>query len=249
MGHERQARPGGARIREVKILLVEDDAGLAEPLAEALADEAYAVDRAATGAEADELAAVHDYDLVILDWGIPEPSGIELLRRWRAARLTFPVLMLTGRGGLSDRVSGLDGGADDYLTKPFALGELLARVRSLLRRRAKEVATLAADDLAMDRAARAVTLAGAPVALSPKEFGVLEYLLAHADRAVSREELSEHVWDRNFDPASNTLDVIVYRVRKKIDGARADRLLHTVAGVGYLLSSTRRAERGAEGSK
>ncbi len=232
----------------MKILLVEDDAGLAEPLAEALADEAYAVDRAATGAEADELAAVHDYDLVILDWGIPAPSGIELLRRWRAARLTFPVLMLTGRGDLSDRVSGLDGGADDYLTKPFALGELLARVRSLLRRRAKGVATLAADDLAMDRAARAVTLAGAPVALSPKEFGVLEYLLAHADRAVSREELSEHVWDRNFDPASNTLDVIVYRVRKKIDGARAERLLHTVPGVGYLLSSTRREpERGAPG--
>ena len=246
MGHERPPPPGGTRIPGVKILLVEDDAGLAEPLAEALADEVYAVDRAATGAEADELAAVHDYDLVILDWGIPEPSGIELLRRWRAARLTFPVLMLTGRGGLSDRVSGLDGGADDYLTKPFALGELLARVRSLLRRRAKEVSALAAADLAMDRAARAVTLAGAPVALSPKEFGVLEYLLAHADRAVSREELSEHVWDRNFDAASNTLDVIVYRVRKKIDGARPDRLLHTVPGVGYLLSSTRREpERGA----
>ena len=232
----------------MKILLVEDDAGLAEPLAEALADEAYAVDRAATGAEADELAAVHDYDLVILDWGIPEPSGLELLRRWRAARLTFPVLMLTGRGELADRVSGLDGGADDYLTKPFALGELLARVRSLLRRRGKEVAPLAAGDLAMDRAARAVTLAGAAVALSPKEFGVLEYLLAHADRAVSREELSEHVWDRNFDASSNTLDVIVYRVRKKIDGARAERLLHTVPGVGYLLSSRRRAERGGEGA-
>jgi DNA-binding response OmpR family regulator len=230
----------------VKILLVEDDAGLAEPLAEALADEAYAVDVAETGAEADELAAVHDYDLVILDWGIPEPSGLELLRHWRTAGLAFPVLMLTGRGALADRVSGLDGGADDYLTKPFALDELLARVRSLLRRRGKEVSTLAAGDLAMDRAARTVSLAGAAVAFSPKEFGVLEYLLAQADRAVSREELSEHVWDRGFDPASNTLDVIVYRVRKKIDGQRSDRLLHTVPGVGYLLSSTRRAERGGE---
>jgi DNA-binding response OmpR family regulator len=231
----------------VKILLVEDDSGLAEPLAEALGDEAYAVDRAASGAEADELVAIHDYDLVILDWGIPEPSGLELLRRWRQAQLAFPVLMLTGRGDLADRVSGLDGGADDYLTKPFALDELLARVRSLLRRRGKEVSTLAAGDLAMDRAAHTVTLAGAAVALSPKEFGVLEYLLAQADRAVSREELSEHVWDRNFDAASNTLDVIVYRVRKKIDGARADRLLHTVPGVGYLLSSSRRHERGGEG--
>jgi len=231
----------------VKILLVEDDAGLAEPLAEALADEAYAVDTAATGAEADELAAVHDYDLVILDWGIPAPSGLELLRGWRARGLDVPVLMLTGRGGLDDRVSGLDGGADDYLTKPFALGELLARVRSLLRRRLKEVATLAAGDIAMDRAAHAVTLAGSPVALSPKEFGVLEYLLTQVDRAVSREELAEHVWDRGFDPASNTLDVIVYRVRKKIDGGRSERLLHTVPGVGYLLSSARRAGPSGDG--
>jgi DNA-binding response OmpR family regulator len=230
----------------VKILLVEDDAGLAEPLAEALADEAYAVDVAVTGAEADELAAVHDYDLVILDWGIPAPSGLELLRHWRTGGLGVPVLMLTGRGGLADRVSGLDGGADDYLTKPFALDELLARVRSLLRRRGKQVSILAAGDLTMDRAARTVSLAGAPVAFSPKEFGVLEYLLSQADRAVSREELSEHVWDRGFDPASNTLDVIVYRVRKKIDGRRSDRLLHTVPGVGYLLSSARRAERGGE---
>jgi two-component system OmpR family response regulator len=225
----------------VRILLVEDDAGLAEPLAEALGDATYAVDRAATGAEADELASVHEYDLVILDWGIPAPSGLELLRRWRAEGRAVPVLMLTGRGELADRLSGLDGGADDYLTKPFALDELLARVRSLLRRRARDLTIVRAGDLALDPAARRVTVAGTPVPFTPREFGVLEYLLAHADRAVSREELAEHVWDRNFDAASNTLDVIVYRVRKKIDGGRTDRLLHTIAGAGYLLSSSRQA--------
>ena len=224
----------------MRILLVEDDVDLADALGESLQDACYAVDTAATGEAADELVAVNDYDLVILDWSIPPPSGMELLARWRAAGMQVPVLMLTGRNRLEDRVSGLDSGADDYLTKPFATAELLARVRSLLRRRDRPMPTLEAGDLVMDRAARRVTVAGRPVRLTGKEFGVLEYLLIRRDQVVSRSQLAEHVWDRSFDAMSNTLDVIVYRVRKKIDGGREDKLLHTVVGVGYLLSSRRR---------
>src|SRR6185436_16650049 len=150
----------------MRILLVEDDDLTAEALAAGLRGEAYAVDLAATGEAADELMAVNRYDLVILDWTIPAPTGIELLRQWRGEGLTLPILMLTGRGGLEDRVDGLDTGADDYLTKPFAFDELLARARSLLRRRAKPlVPTLRAGDLEMDRAARRVELAGEPIDL------------------------------------------------------------------------------------
>jgi DNA-binding response OmpR family regulator len=227
----------------MRILLVEDDAALAAAVVEALADEHYAVDSAGSGEAADELAAAHDYDLVVLDWTIPPPSGLELLHRWRAAGRSFPVLMLTARGGVDDRVSGLDGGADDYLTKPFAVAELLARVRTLLRRRERDPSPLVAGDLVMDRGARRVTVGGEPVRLTPKEFGVLEYLLSRRDAVVSRQELAEHVWDHAFEAMSNTLDVIVYRVRKKIDGGRADRLLHTVAGTGYLLSAERQVQR------
>jgi len=224
----------------MRILVVEDDDLLASGLMEALEGEGYIVERAADGRRADDLIADTEFDLVVLDWSIPPPSGLELLRSWRHHGYDMPVLMLTGRGRVEDRVSGLDTGADDYLTKPFALEELLARARSLMRRRPRPLQPLAVGDLVMDRAAREVTVAGEPVRLTPKEFGVLEYLLARAGQAVSREELAEHVWDHAFDPASNTVDVIVYRLRKKIDGDRDDRLLHTVSGVGYMLSSERR---------
>jgi DNA-binding response OmpR family regulator len=227
----------------MRILLVEDDTALAAAVVEALEDEHYAVDHAADGPPADELAAVHDYDLVVLDWTLPSRSGLELLRGWRAAGRTFPVLMLTARGGVEDRVSGLDEGADDYLIKPFAVAELLARVRTLLRRRDREPHPLVAGDLVLERGARRVTVGGRPVRLTPKEFGVLEYLLSRRDAVVSRRELAEHVWDHTFEAMSNTLDVIVYRLRKKIDGRREGRLLHTVAGAGYLLSAERRTQR------
>jgi len=228
--------------------VVEDDETLVEALVEGLTDELYAVDHAADGTTADELAAVHEYDLVILDWSIPPPNGIELLRRWRGRGMSVPVLMLTGRGGVEERVSGLDTGADDYLVKPFAFEELVARVRSLLRRRPQGLRPLEAADLRMDRAARRVTVGGAPVKLTPKEFGVLEHLLAHVDHVVPREALAEHVWDAAFDAMSNTLDVIVYRVRKKIDGGREDKLIHTVTGVGYMLSGRRRPGGVPDGS-
>ncbi len=224
----------------MRILVVEDEEELASVIVELLEDERYAVDSALTGDEADELMFVNPYDLVILDWTLPGVSGIELLRRWRAEGSEVPVLMLTARRDVDDRVDGLDTGADDYLTKPFSFDELLARVRSLLRRRSKSLATLSAGDLTLERASRAVKVAGETVDLAPKEFGVLEYLLTRVGETVSRTELSEHVWDESFDAMSNTIDVIVYRLRKKIDGDRRGKLLHTVKGAGYVL----RGERG-----
>ena len=223
----------------MRILVVEDDDSLAEALVDALEDERYAVDLAADGATADELAAVNDYDLVVLDWTIPEPTGIELLRAWREAGSETPVLMLTGRRDIEDRVDGLDTGADDYLTKPFSFVELMARVRSLLRRRAKSLTTLRAGDVELDRAGHRVTVGGELVELAPKEFGILEYLLGRLDETVSRTDLVEHVWDDTFDAMSNVVDVMVYRLRKKIDGGRDGKLLQTVKGVGYRLRSER----------
>lgn len=223
----------------MRILVVEDEEELAEVLVEALEEESYAVDLARTGSEADELMDFNPYDLVVLDWTIPEPSGIELLRRWRNRGSEVPVLMLTGRRDVGDRVDGLDTGADDYLTKPFSFDELFARVRSLLRRRKKALQTLRAGDVELERSTRAVTVGGEAVDLPPKEFGILEYLLARAGETVSRTELSEHVWDESFDAMSNTIDVLVYRLRKKIDGGRQGKLLHTVKGVGYVLRRER----------
>ena len=224
----------------MRILVVEDEAVLADALVEVLEDEAYAVDLAPDGATASELMDINEYDGVVLDWSIPPPTGIELLRGWRGRGVETPVLMLTGRGGVEDRVGGLDTGADDYLTKPFSFDELLARVRSLLRRREKALATdLAAGDVSMDRAGHRVTVNGEVIELSPKEFALLEYFLHHPDQVVTRTDLSEHVWDDTFDSLSNVIDVTVHRLRKKIDGSRSDRLLHTIKGVGYMLKSDR----------
>lgn len=224
----------------MRILVVEDEPVLAQALVEALEGEYYAVDQANDGETASELADVNTYDLIVLDWTIPPPTGIELLRTWRREGRDVPVLMLTGRSAVPDRVDGLDTGADDFLTKPFSLAELLARVRTLLRRREKPLqATLSAGDLEMDRAARRVTVAGRPLTLSPKEFALLEYFLNNKDRVVTRTELSDHVWDDSFDSFGNVIDVTVHRLRKKIDGDRQDRLLHTLKGVGYVLNNQR----------
>lgn len=220
--------------------MVEDEPVLAQALVEALEGEYYAVDQAGDGETASEMADVNAYDLIVLDWTIPPPTGIELLRAWRRQGRDTPVLMLTARSAVDDRVDGLDTGADDFLTKPFSLPEFLARVRSLLRRREKPLqAVLSAGDVEMDRAARRVTVAGRPLVLSPKEFALLEYFLSRRDQVVTRTELSEHVWDDSFDSFGNVIDVTVHRLRKKIDGEREDRLLHTLKGVGYVLKNQR----------
>lgn len=223
----------------MRILLVEDEDSLAEALVEALSSEHYAVDRAADGASAEALMSTNEYDVAVLDWSIPAPTGIELVTAWRQAGNDTPVLMLTGRGDVGHRVDGLDAGADDYLVKPFSIAELLARVRSLLRRRAKTLVAQRAGDLVLIRATREVRVASRPIELSPKEFGVLEYLLSRTGEIVTRTQLAEHVWDESFDAMSNVIDVIVHRLRKKIDGESSTRLLHTVKGVGYVLKSER----------
>jgi DNA-binding response OmpR family regulator len=225
----------------VRILVVEDEPEIAEAVVEVLTDDCHAVDHAADGERAAVLMTVNEYDLVILDRQIPPPTGVELLRRWRSEGRQTPVLMLTGsRTSIHDKVEGLDIGADDYLTKPFAFAELRARVRSLLRRRDKQLqAELTAADLVLDRAAHAVSVGGSAVELSPKEFALLEYLLVRKDEAVSRRELVEHVWDENHDSSSNVIDVLIHRLRKKIDGGHSARLLHTVTGVGYVIKGER----------
>ena len=224
----------------MRILVVEDDRVLAEGLVEALEGEYYSVDLALEGEMASELAAVNAYDAVILDWGIPPPTGIELLGRWRASGLETPVLMLTGRAEVESRVDGLDAGADDYLVKPFRLAELLARVRSLLRRRQRPLEPpLEAGDVVMDRSGRTVEVAGEAVDLSPKEFALLEYLLRRQEEVVTRTDLIEHVWDDSFDSLSNVVDVTIYRLRKKIDGGHDRPLLRTIKGVGYVLGKSR----------
>ena len=224
----------------MRILVVEDEALLADGLVELLTDHHYAVDLARDGHSAAELAELSDYDLVVLDWSLPGKSGLELLRSWRRSGRTWPVLMLTARAGREDVVGGLDTGADDYLTKPFSPEILLARVRSLMRRRERPLqGPLKVADVEMDRASRRVTVAGRRIELSPKEFSVLEYFLRHAGEVVSRTDLTEHVWDSSFDAMSNVVDAVVYRLRKKIDDGAPARLLHTVKGVGYVLRRVR----------
>ncbi|MBT8136493.1 MAG: response regulator transcription factor [Gammaproteobacteria bacterium] len=219
----------------MRILLVEDEQQYYGPLLEALVGECYAVDHAADGHSADELYFVNDYDLVILDWIVPSPTGMELLWHWREKGHETPILMLTDHPEVEDLVCALDAGADDCLAKPFVMAEFLARVRSLLRRRSKPLPRLTVDNIQMNRAAHRVTLDDGEIQLSPKEFAILEYLLARPGEVVSRTELIEHVWDDTFDSINNVVDVAIHRLRAKIDGGRARPLLRTVRGVGYSL--------------
>lgn len=224
----------------MRILTVEDNVVLGEAIVEILREHNYAVDYAENGATASELMAINDYDLVVLDRQIPSPDGIALLRQWRAEAIATPVLMLTARGEIEAKVSGLDAGADDYLTKPFVFSELLARVRSLLRRRSKPLqSAFAAGDLLLDRVTREVSVGGKRIDISPKEFAMIEYLLVHLGEAVSRFEIEEHVWDSAFDSTANVVDVLIHRLRKKIDRGRSKTLIHTVMGFGYRLSAER----------
>jgi DNA-binding response OmpR family regulator len=221
----------------MRILLVEDDPRIANFVAKGLREQAYAVDVAANGEDALYQASINSYDLAILDVMIPAPDGFEVCRRLRRSGLRFPILMLTARDATDDRVHGLDTGADDYLTKPFEFRELLARLRALLRRSGElRPNRLAVDDLVLDTAAQTAVRGGKPIPLTTKEYALLEYLARNAGRVVGREEISEHVWDETFDPFTNSIEVYVNRLRRKIDEPAATPLIHTRRGAGYMLS-------------
>ncbi len=222
----------------MRVLLVEDDGRLADHVSTALTARGMAVDVAGTVAAADEKAWVGTYDVVVLDRGLPDGDSLPLVARMRRRGDSTPVIVLTARAGLPDRVDGLDGGADDYLTKPFALPELLARIRAL-GRRPREAAPPVhrLGDLEVDPAAMRVARAGREVVLTAKEFAILEHLLRHAGRVVSRSELVEHCWDEFADPASNVVDVRIRLLRAKLGEPS---VIHTVRGAGYVADESPR---------
>ena len=221
----------------MRILLVEDEPSAARMMAKGLREQTYAVDIAQDGEGALYQANVNDYDLIILDIMLPGKDGFEVCRELRAAGSPVPVLMVTARDTIDDRVEGLDTGADDYLTKPFDFRELLAHIRALLRRgQSLQPDTIKVDDLEIDTMARQVRRGGRGVYLTAKEYALLEYLARRAGEVVARADIAEHVWDESFDPFSNLIEVYVQRLRRKIDDGHATKLLHTRRGAGYVLS-------------
>jgi two-component system OmpR family response regulator len=214
----------------VRVLVVEDEVSLARQLTSALGEAGYAVDHASDGERADFLAQTEGYDAVVLDLGLPGLDGLTLLRRWREALLTVPVLVLTARASWHEKVQGIDGGADDYVTKPFRMEELLARLRALIRRAAGRVSSsLRAGAVSLDTRLAKVTVDGVPVRLTSHEFRVLSYLMHHRDRVVSQGELTEHIYAQAFDRDSNTVEVFIARLRRKLGAS----LIETVRGLGY----------------
>jgi two-component system, OmpR family, response regulator len=220
----------------MRILVVEDEVKMAGLLKRGLEEEGYATDVAGDGAEALWLGAENAYDAIVLDVMLPDRNGYDVCRSLREAGSWSPVLILTARDAVSDRVEGLDAGADDYLTKPFSFAELLARLRALLRRGATErPTTLSVGDLSLDPASRVVTRAGEQVGLTAKEFALLEYLMRHSGEVLSRARLIEHVWDFAYQGESNLVDVYVRYLRQKIDRPFGRRSIETVRGAGYRL--------------
>jgi two-component system copper resistance phosphate regulon response regulator CusR len=222
----------------VRILLVEEESRVAGFIARGLREQSYAVDIAADGEQALYMASIDEYDLLILDGMLPRKDGWAVCRELRSAGFRVPILMLTARDAVDDRVAGLDAGADDYLAKPFDFKELLARLRALGRRPAplrRDV--LKVDDLTLDTASHAVSRGGRPVSLTAKEYALLEFLLLNQGRVVGRERIAQHVWDDGFDPFSNVIDVYIKRLRSKLDSGAGRRLIHTRRGEGYLLAA------------
>jgi DNA-binding response OmpR family regulator len=220
----------------MRILVVEDDRKVASFIQVGLEQEAYAVDVLHDGTDAGEQAGSIDYDAVVLDLMLPGRSGFQILRDIRARKSDLPVLILTAKDSLDDRVTGLDSGADDYMVKPFALAELSARLRALLRRGKPRETRLRLADLEIDTARRVVMRAGKTIDLKPKEYALLEFLMRNSDRAVTRSLIIEHVWDIHFDSVSNVVEVHVNSLRNKVDRGFTAPLIHTIRGVGYILT-------------
>lgn len=222
----------------MRLLVVEDEPGIAAFLKQGLTEEGYAVDVAEDGDQGVEFALSAPYDAIVLDLLLPRKNGWEVCAELRRRSIRTPILMLTARGAVEDRVRGLDTGADDYLLKPFAFPELLARLRALLRRPAISLPTrLQVRDLTLDPVTRRVERAGRPIELTPREFSLLELFMRHPGQVLSRTQIAEHVWDYNFYHQSNVVDVYVRYLRKKIDDGFRPRLIHTVRGVGYKMEA------------
>src|SRR5438105_13228245 len=218
----------------LRVLVIEDETRLSRQLAAALAYAGYAVDCAADGERGDFLAQTERYDAVVLDLGLPKVDGLTLLRRWRDAGLAVPVLVLTARGSWHEKVQGIDGGADDYVAKPFRMEEILARLRALIRRSSGQAqAELRCGGLALDPRAAKVTVDGVPVRLTSHEFRVLSYLMHHRGRVVSQGELTEHIYSQSFDRDSNTVEVFIARLRRKLGVP----FIETVRAMGYRVAA------------
>ena len=222
----------------MRVLLVEDDADIARFIRKGLMEQAYAVDVTATGEEALYHASEVPYDAMILDLIIPAPDGLEVCRRLRASGSPVPILMLTARDSLDEKIAGLDAGADDYLAKPFEFGELLARLRALLRRGGATVSSLVRiGDLEIDTRSHRVTVEGQPLTLTTKEYSVLEYLALNSGKIVTREDIADHVWNQEFDAFSNLIEVYINRLRRHIERVSSKKLIQTVRGAGYMLEA------------
>jgi len=224
----------------MKILVVEDEKKVASFLKKSLEQEYYTVDVTHDGKSGLDLSLTEEYDLIILDIMLPLLDGITLLREIRNAKLDVPVLMLTAKDSTEDKVEGLDSGADDYLAKPFALEELLARVRALIRRKENvKNLILSADDLILDTQTHKVKRSDNEINLTPKEYSILEYLLRNKNHIVSRMKLTEHVYEYQFDPDTNVIDVYINKLRNKIDKDSDQKILHTIRGIGYMIKENR----------
>jgi two-component system copper resistance phosphate regulon response regulator CusR len=225
-------------IMGIRILIVEDEAELADFIVRGLREEGFGVERAADGEKAWEALQVGAWDLVVLDWWLPGEDGLAVLRRYRRAGGAAPVLFLTARDAVADRVRGLDGGADDYLTKPFAFAELLARIRALLRRRDRLPDLMVSQaDVSIDLATHRARRGGHALDLTAKELALLTFFLRHPGQVLSRTRIYDHVWDENFDGLSNTLEVHVMELRRKLE-AHGPRVIHTLRGRGYLFDAS-----------
>ncbi|MCA9280429.1 MAG: response regulator transcription factor [Phycisphaeraceae bacterium] len=218
----------------MRVLVVEDNPKMAAAIQRGLNENGYAADVSHTGFEGEDLAAAGNYDVILLDLMLPDRDGVEVCRNLRRRCVSTPIIMLTALSSTDDKVSGLDAGADDYITKPFEFEELLARVRSILRRgEASEGRMLSCDDLELDLYTRTATRKGDRVDLSNKEFALLEYLMRNPNRVLSRTQIGEKVWDMNFEPSSNVIDVYISALRKKLDRDQGIPLIHTIKGAGY----------------
>ena len=222
----------------MRILVIEDDGKVASFIQTGLEQEGYAVDVLNHGNAAGEQARAVDYDAVVLDLMLPGRSGFQVLRDIRSRKTSLPVIMLTAKNSLDERVAGLDAGADDYMAKPFALAELSARLRALLRRGTPRESVLRVADLEMDTIRRTVRRAGASIDLKPKEYSLLEFLMRNSDRPLTRSLIIEHVWDIHFDSISNVVEVHINSLRNKVDRGFPVQLIHTVRGVGYMLTDS-----------